>query len=97
MPAGMTGVVASIRWAYYTAAAVNGYAVTRDPVTKAWSVTGTIVLADAFKLSQRPLAFVAPHQGGAWTWPILDPVPRVAGPFTARLGPLTKDGPPHVQ
>ena len=97
MPAGITGVVASIRWAYYTAAAVNGYTVTRDPVTRAWSVTGTIVLADAFKLAQRPLKFVAPHAKGEWVWPIETPVPRVAGPFMAKLGNPIEDGTPYVQ
>lgn len=97
MPAGITGVVASIRWAYYTAAAVNGYTVTRDPVTRAWSVTGTIVLADAFKLTQRPLKFVAPHAKGEWVWPIDSPVPRVAGPFMAKLGNPIEDATPYVQ
>jgi hypothetical protein len=97
MPAGITGVVASIRWAYYTAAAVNGYTVTRDPVTRAWSVTGTIVLADAFKLTQRPLKFVAPHAKGEWVWPIESPVPRVAGPFLAQLGNPIEDTTPYVQ
>ena len=97
MPAGISGVVASIRWAYYTAAAVNGYTVTRDPVTRAWSVTGTIVLADAFKLTQRPLKFVAPHAKGEWVWPIDSPVPRVAGPFMAKLGNPIEDSTPYVQ
>jgi hypothetical protein len=95
MPAGITGVVASIRWADYTAAAVNGYTVTRDPVTRAWSVTGTIVLADAFKLTQRPLRFVAPHAHGQWVWPIETPVPRQAGPFMAKLGNPIEDGYVH--
>jgi len=96
MPREITGVVASIRWADYTAAAVNGYTATRDPVTKAWSVTGLLVIADAFKLTQRPLRFVAPFTGGEWTWPILDPVPCVAGPFRARLGRRTENGRPDV-
>lgn len=85
MPGAVTGVVASIRWSYYDAAAIHGYVITRDRATDTWTVSGTIVLADAFKLSQRPLRLVAPFQGGAWEWTILDPVPRVAGPFTARL------------
>lgn len=95
MPASVTGVVASIRWRYYTAAAVNGYTVTRDPLTKAWSVTGTIVLADAFKLTQRPLRFVAPHAHGEWVWPIETPVPPQAGPFRATLGHPIEDGYVH--
>ena len=65
------GVVGAITWAYYTAARIEGYTVTRSS-TGAWSLSATIVVADAFKLSQRPLQFVAPHQKGKWTWPITD-------------------------
>lgn len=97
MPAAISGVVASIKWASYTAAAVNSYTVTRDPVTRAWSATGILVIADAFKLSQRPLTFVAPFKGGEWHWPIVDPLPRVAGPFRVRLGNITVKGRSDVQ
>jgi len=54
-------------------------------------------LADAFKLTQRPLKFVAPHAKGEWVWPIDSPVPRVAGPFMAKLGNPIADGTPYVQ
>ena len=63
------GVVGQIRWAYYTAAAINGYTVTRSKAG-AWSLSATVVLADAFKIAQRPLLFVAPHEKGEWVWPI---------------------------
>lgn len=91
------GVVGSIAWGYYPAAAVNGYTVTCDRESRAWAVRGTIVLADAFKLSQHPLIFEAPITGGrVWRWPILDPVPRVAGPFAVRLGAPLRGDLPYV-
>lgn len=65
----ITGVVGQIKWAYYVAASINGYTVTRTP-TNEWSVRGTVVLSDAFKLAQRPLFFVAPHEKGEWRWPV---------------------------
>ena len=63
------GVVASIRWAYYTAAKIEGYTVTRSK-TGQWSVHAQVILADAFKVKQRPLLFVAWHDKGEWRWPI---------------------------
>lgn len=74
------GVVGHIRWAYYTAAAIEGYTVTRSK-TGQWSLQATVALADAFKIAQRPLFFVAKHKYGEWQWPIssLD--------YDSRLGP----------
>jgi hypothetical protein len=81
----MEGVVGQVKWAYYTAAAINGYVVTRSKDNR-WSLRGTIVLADAFKLSQRPLTFVAPTAKGEWRWPIVD-LQIISGELTAQLGP----------
>jgi hypothetical protein len=81
----ISGVVGHVKWAYYTAAAVNGYKVTRSADNR-WSLRGTIVLADAFKLSQRPLMFVAPTEKGEWRWPIVD-LQIISGELTAQLGP----------
>lgn len=67
----ITGVVGHIKWHYYTAAAVNGYTVTRSR-RGAWALTATVVLADAFKMAQRPLTFVAKHAKGEWRFPILE-------------------------
>jgi hypothetical protein len=64
----IAGVVGQIKWAYYMAGAINGYRVERHG--RAWSLTGTLVMSDAFKLAQRPLVFIAPHQYGEWRWPI---------------------------
>ncbi len=68
------GVVGTIRWGYYTAAAINGYTAvrTRGPRGDTWSLRATVVLADAFKMAQRPLTFVAPFDKGEWRFPILD-------------------------
>lgn len=78
------GVVGQVKWSYYIAAAINGYTVTRGP-DGSWSLQGVVVLSDAFKLSQRPLLFVAPHQHGEWQWPILE-CHILSGAITARLG-----------
>lgn len=66
----LRGVVGLIKWSYYTAAAINGYEVTRNKAGTVWSLTGNVVNADAFKMAQRPLVFVAKHAKGAWTFPI---------------------------
>lgn len=62
------GVVGHIKWAYYVAAALHGYTVQRNKDTGAWSLRGTVVVSDAFKLRQRPLEFVAPLEKGEWRW-----------------------------
>lgn len=80
----ITGVVGSIAWSYYTAAAINGYTVTHTEGQ--WALRGTVVLADAFKLTQRPLTFVAPHANGEWRWPIHS-LELADGRVFARLGP----------
>lgn len=83
----LTGVVGHIKWGHYTAAAINGYTVA--PTTKArtvWSLTATVVLADAFKMAQRPLVFVAKHAKGEWRFPIVR-FDRHNDSLTAVLGP----------
>lgn len=89
----ITGVVGQIKWSYYVAAAINGYTVSRGP-DNAWRLRGTIVMADAFKMAQRPLMFVAPVMLGAppnqtpseWKWPIVES-DIVNGTIIAKLGP----------
>lgn len=93
MRRGIKGGAASIKWAYFTAAAVHGYLVTHDKDARVWSVTGTLVpgLVDAFKLAQRPLFFVAPLKRGAWRWEIQTLTRLDGGRFVATLGPMTMD------
>ena len=78
------GVVGQILWHHYPAAAINGYLVTRT--NQRWALRGTVVLSDAFKLAQRPLVFVAPHNKGAWRWPIESLQLSENGTLTATLG-----------
>lgn len=78
------GVKAVIKWSYYNAAAIEGYTVTRSP-NGDWSLRATVVMSDSFKLKQAPLVFVAPHDKGAWYWPIVE-MNLQGGVVTATLG-----------
>lgn len=93
----ITGVIGSIRWHFYTAAGIHGYALA--PCNKAgtaWDLVATVVLSDAFKMAQTPLVFVAMHtkkgRDGTcvvkteWRWPIVS-CQLVDHQLTARLGP----------
>jgi hypothetical protein len=84
MGVSVKGVVGQIKWAYYNAAAINGYAVSRG-ADGAWTLSGTVVTSDSFKMAQRPLIFVAPHAKGEWRWPI-EQLSIVNGRVTATLG-----------
>ncbi len=79
------GVVGQINWAYYTAAAIHGYTVQRDKSTGLWNMRGTVVTSDAFRLSQRPLLFVATHTKWKWT---IDTFKIVNGTVEATLSPF---------
>lgn len=87
------GKVAAIKWSYFNAAAVEGYAVTREKQGAGWTATGALVpgAVDVFKLAQRPLFFVAPFKGGAWRWEIVS-IALDGGRFTAHLGAMTVEG-----
>jgi len=60
MALAISGINGVIRWGYYNAAKIEGYAVYRDKDGH-WTMTATLVLSDAFKMRQRPLMFVAPY------------------------------------
>jgi len=79
------GVVGKLTWGYFNAAAINGYTVQRGTDGR-WTLTATVVSADRFKLSQKPLVFVAPHQRGDWRWPVQD-YELKDGALTAHLLP----------
>lgn len=92
----LTGVVGHIRWHYYTAAAINGYTVTRSSDGRRWSLSAIVVLSDAFKMTQSPLTFVAMHAKkgldgktivkGEWRWPIKS-LTLTGHELSAELGP----------
>lgn len=90
----VTGVTASLRWSYYTAAIVRAWTVTRDD--HGWVLVGTLDTPDAFRLSQQPLAFVAPHPHGVWRWPVIT-LQMSGAALTARLGPQELSSEPQSQ
>lgn len=86
-PQAIDGVIAEIRWGWYTAAGIHGYRLTWDRRARQWWVAATVVLADAFKMAQRPLLFVAAARGAEWEFPIESyELVGLRGPLTAKLG-----------
>jgi hypothetical protein len=83
------GEVASIQWAYYRAAAIDRYTVTGygPKGARRWALSARVLIADAFKMTQRPLMFVAPHAHGVWRWPIVT-LTREGDQLRAELGPV---------
>jgi hypothetical protein len=82
-PQVIEGVVGELRWNYYRAAEITGYRVTWSSSERRWSLAATVVLADAFKIAQRPLRFVARVRDAEWEWD-MDTIE-----FTGLRGPLT--------
>lgn len=62
----VAGVVAEVRWVYYTAATLGRWEL------DAGTFHARIVSADPYRLAQRPLTLVVPKQGRPWEWPIAD-------------------------
>jgi len=62
----IAGVVAEVRWVYYTAATLGRWEL------DAGTLHARMVSADAYRLAQRPLTLVIPKQGRPWEWPITD-------------------------
>jgi len=77
------GVTATLRWAYYDAARLEGYTITRE--NGDWRASGRVVWMNAYNLKQQPLYFLAPHQHGVWEWPVLE-CDIVEGRLRAKLG-----------
>ena len=68
-PRPIHGVVGRIDWGYFAAAAINNYTAHRV-ANGSWTLRATAISVDSFKIRQRPLIFVAPHQDGEWRWPV---------------------------
>lgn len=80
------GTKAAVRWAYYTAAAIEGYSV-RPTGRGTWALRATVVQADGYRLRQRPLTFAALlDRDRVWLWPVLD-FDLTDTRLTAQLGP----------
>lgn len=67
----LTGVEASLRLGYASAATLGAWSVVKQD-DGSWSVTATVISADTFRVTQRPLVFEARHAKGAWRWPVLE-------------------------
>lgn len=81
----VTGVVGRVKWSYYVAAAINGYTLAHTHATGAWRLKANVVMADSFKMKQRPLVFEAAHAKGAWRFPV-EEFDIQDGVMHARLG-----------
>lgn len=80
----VTGRSGSLKWGYSQAAAIGGWTVTKT--ADGWSLVATVDTYDTFRLAQRPLVFVAPHQDGSWRWPIVA-LQITGASLNATLGP----------
>ena len=89
----LTGSAAVVRWGYAPAATVGPWTITAIP--DGGSLTATVVSADTFAVSQRPLVFVVTRSSGQGSkWPIT--TLQIEGPsLTATLGP--PEGASHGQ
>jgi hypothetical protein len=81
------GTAAEIRWAYYIAAGVEGWALRppRKDGPQVWTLSARLVGSDAFKMAQRPLLFVTQFGKGRSVWPI-ERFQMTGDQLTATLG-----------
>src|SRR5262245_45443276 len=102
----LTGVVGRLQWGWNPAGSINGYTVTCSK-TRAWTLRATVIQINVFNITQRPLAFIAPHANGAWRWMIRElqfpdgtdhPPTRMPFGITAALQPPDQkpEGPIYV-
>jgi hypothetical protein len=80
----IAGVRASLRWGYAQAAALGTWTITKR-TDGGWNLTASVLTADTFRVSQRPLVFEAPLAKGAWRRPVLE-LQVTNGSLTATLG-----------
>lgn len=87
-----TGVRAWLKWRNYPAARLEGYTVVYQRAANRWTLAGTVVERDAYKLTLRPLMFAAVTNKGDWYWPIQSHRLNDNGRLEAVLGaPITED------
>ena len=78
------GVEAVLRHGYYRAGTLGAWTVARGE--HGWLLTAAVVTTDAFRVSQRPLAFEVRHATGVWRWPV-ESLQITDASLTAVLGP----------
>lgn len=74
-----------LRHGYHVAGTLGAWTVTKTE--HGWTLTASVLTSDAFRVSQRPLAFVAKHQTGLWCWPITT-LQMTGASLSAELGPM---------
>ena len=84
----ISGVKGSLKRSYQDAATLGAWTVSTAEGVR--TLSATIVKSDAFRVSQRPLRFVASHQHGSWAWPIVGELQIQGASLTAVLGPMER-------
>jgi hypothetical protein len=84
----VTGQAARVQWGYLVAGTVRSWTATKAE-DGSWSLVATVHEADTFRVTQRPLVFMAPHARGTWRWPVTS-LQITDGTLTASLGPPEK-------
>ena len=85
MPLTLSGAEAVIRLDYHVAASVGAWTITTGE-NGGLTLSGSIVHANHYRLSQRPLVFVMTRPGAVCRWPILELQIQGAS-ISATLGP----------
>jgi hypothetical protein len=88
MPIGIRGDKGRIDWGYFAAAAIYGFSIARNK-DGGYTLTGTVVSLDSYKVSQRNLVFAAVLNDREWRWPVKSiDIAEGNGPraFVATLG-----------
>lgn len=81
------GVEAVLRHGYHVAGTLGPWTVTRGD--SGWTLSASVIKADAFRVSQRPLAFMATHATGTWRWSVTT-LQITGASLTAVLGPMER-------
>ena len=81
----ITGEAGQVFWGYHPVATVTAWSITKTEAGD-WALTGSLVSADTFRVSQHPLVFVAPN---GWRWPVLS-LQITDASLLAMLGPKEK-------
>ena len=80
----VTGVSGLLKWGYYEAATVGAWTLTSEAGVR--TLSATLVKSDAFRVSQRPLRFVATRDDASWVLPVTE-LQIEGASLTAVLGP----------
>ena len=80
-----TGTAAQLRWGYHSAATLRDWTVSKDE-HGSLRLSASVVRANTFQLSQRPLVFVVSHPKGFWRWPVTE-LQNEGASVSGTLGP----------